>query len=355
LDNTSILIVGVILCVALTFSFSTKESFTPFVPSPTPSNGELVRPSSGGIILNSSNYSQAIRLTGSANPATNDISGNGTTNNEIQFYVGGNIISAMDVSGFYMVDKQSIFLGTSVNYLQLNHSGTSSSISYSDSFSIKNGTNTAVSMDISGNSVRNGNAVHNGNLNVNGSISYYGNQLLPIGTIVIFYSSNIPAGWALCDGRTVTRTDGGGSITTPNLVGSFVYGGSTSNLTKQGNSSVTLTTDNLPSHSHTVSDSGHTHNYYPTIGTAGQQYNLTNSNSSSSYNYGYNWSILGVGYGLSLNIASQVINYISSISTSITTVATTSSTANLSCSNTGNGYAFSIMPPYITLCYIMKY
>lgn len=43
----------------------------------------------------------------------------------------------------------------------------------------------------------------------------------PIGTIVMWYDlvSTIPAGWGYCDGTVYTRTDGGGSITSPDLRG----------------------------------------------------------------------------------------------------------------------------------------
>jgi len=172
MDNTSILIVGILLCVTLTFSFSEKESFTPFVPSPNPTTGELVLPSFGGIILNSNNYNQAIRLTGSVNPITNDISGNGTSNSEIQFFIGGNIKSAYDISGLYMVDGNSIFLGTSTNYLQFNHVNNVSSITYTDVLKFNNATTLSLSLDGSGNMIHNGSFINNGNISINGSVSY---------------------------------------------------------------------------------------------------------------------------------------------------------------------------------------
>lgn len=45
------------------------------------------------------------------------------------------------------------------------------------------------------------------------------NSPIPIGVITAWYGAeaNVPAGWAICDGRTVDRTDGGGKITTPDL------------------------------------------------------------------------------------------------------------------------------------------
>jgi hypothetical protein len=53
--------------------------------------------------------------------------------------------------------------------------------------------------------------------------SHQMNQFVPIGGIIIWYSTiaTIPAGWVLCAGQTVSRTDGGGNITAPNLLTRF--------------------------------------------------------------------------------------------------------------------------------------
>jgi microcystin-dependent protein len=160
-------------------------------------------------------------------------------------------------------------------------------------------------------------------LNVTGPISYYNNPLLPIGTIVMFYNSSVPGGWILCNGQTVSRSDGGGSITAPNLVGSFIFGGSTANTTQQGASTITLTAANLPAHNHTVNDPGHSH----------QQTFI--SNPGGIYGSGGNVSNWNGPYDAG--------NYTRSAITGITI------------QNTGSSTPFSNMPPYVILCYIMKY
>jgi len=65
--------------------------------------------------------------------------------------------------------------------------------------------------------------------NITGPVTATQSQLnapFPIGAIVLWYGSveTIPSGWALCNGQTLTRTDGGGSIVAPNLVDKFIKG-----------------------------------------------------------------------------------------------------------------------------------
>ena len=79
-------------------------------------------------------------------------------------------------------------------------------------------------------------------------------NFFPTGGIVLWSgsASNIPIGWALCDGS-------GG---TPDLRNKFIIGaGSGFSVNSQGGStSVSLSTSNLPSHSHSMSSEGnHSH------------------------------------------------------------------------------------------------
>jgi len=89
--------------------------------------------------------------------------------------------------------------------------------------------------------------------------TYY--ELMPPGAIAMWFgaTSNIPIGWALCDGGTYTKSDNSGNISTPDLQGMFVvsYGASaTSSYAPHdtaGIDLVELTEAQNPSHDHSLS------------------------------------------------------------------------------------------------------
>ena len=94
------------------------------------------------------------------------------------------------------------------------------------------------------------------NVVVNGSISGYGT--FPLGGIIMWSGATVPSGWALCDGNN----------NTPDLRGRFVLGSGTgSGLTARsvgqagGEENHALTTSEMPSHTHGVTDPGHGHNF----------------------------------------------------------------------------------------------
>jgi len=98
-----------------------------------------------------------------------------------------------------------------------------------------------------------------GTLNVQGKIKEYGNELIPRGVIVMWSGSisNIPSGWALCDGRTYTAPDGT-QVTTPDLRDRFIVGAGNSYSpgSTGGQNTVTLTVAEMPSHSHDLISTG---------------------------------------------------------------------------------------------------
>ena len=142
---------------------------------------------------------------------------------------------------------------------------------------------------------------------------------IPSGMISLWYGSigSIPAGWYLCDG-----TNG-----TPDLRDRFIVGAgnSYSVAATGGATSVTLSTANMPAHSHTatsvVTDPGHFHSYtQPASGTLVSNINGFNAGAITGNTGSANTGI--------------------SVATSI--------------GNTGSGSSFNILNPYYALAYIMK-
>jgi microcystin-dependent protein len=142
---------------------------------------------------------------------------------------------------------------------------------------------------------------------------------IPAGLISMWSGSigSIPSGWYLCDG----------SNGTPNLTDRFIIGaGSTYAVNGTGGiSSVTLTTSNMPAHTHaatsTVTDPGHVH-----------QYLLKQNN--------------GTGRSASGNESNGVLTDTTTASTGITVTTTNASN--------GSGTSFSILNPYYALAFIQK-
>lgn len=138
-------------------------------------------------------------------------------------------------------------------------------------------------------------------------------------------STNIPDGWALCNGQNGT----------PNLTDKFIIGagaGYTAGATG-GNKTKTLTTSNLPSHNHTFSGSLSLGSLY-LIAASGVEggYGSVSGEGQAS-----NWEATGY-YKQREKL--NVVGGSGSVSGSI--------------GSTGSGAAFEIMPPYYALCFIMK-
>lgn len=138
----------------------------------------------------------------------------------------------------------------------------------------------------------------------------------PVGTIVIWSgtSDNIPVGWQLCDG-----TNG-----TPDLRDKFVLGAGTAHLVGDsgGSEEVTLTPGQLPTHKHAIATSGY---------------------AEKPDSWGTVWSVNSyINSSASINTSTQVKYCLN----------TTSSKASLESSPKGE--AHPNMPPYYTLCYIIK-
>jgi hypothetical protein len=141
---------------------------------------------------------------------------------------------------------------------------------------------------------------------------------IPAGIISLWYGSigSVPTGWYLCDG----------SNGTPDLRDRFIVGaGSTYSVGGTGGATThTITTSEMPSHSHTatstVTDPGHNH--------------IISSTSTG--------------------VVSTSGNYAGNTGVVTSSTATTGITVATTLTSTGSGTAFNILNPYYALAYVMK-
>jgi microcystin-dependent protein len=148
-------------------------------------------------------------------------------------------------------------------------------------------------------------------------------MLVPKGAIIMWSGSQVPSGWALCDGNNGT----------PDLRGRFVLGsGGGNGLTPRalgqigGKENQQLTTRELPPHSHGVYDPGHAHNW-----TASRQMAGTDDNNNGSE------------FSRGDRAQSDPVSK-----------DTDRRTTGISIYSSGDGQAYDSMPPFYVLSYIMK-
>lgn len=163
--------------------------------------------------------------------------------------------------------------------------------------------------------------------------SYY--DLVPPGLITAWfgYSTNIPTGWAICDGGTYDNSNGIGTVTTPNLSGRFIVsvgdnGVDNYNLGDTGGVDLeTLTIAEMPSHSH-------------------------NARITGSHNHGYFYDEITEDNDVSDTKTSDVVNEKSNISYHYN--STNIGYANIHEDDGGSGQAHENRPVYYSLVFIIK-
>ena len=168
------------------------------------------------------------------------------------------------------------------------------------------------------------------------------------GAVQLFAGSSAPSGWLICNGQAVSRTayaalfavigttygagDGSTTFNVPNLVNKTVRG--SNSLGKTGGAdTVTLSTANMPAHTHgggslsAASNGAHTHSipFYNSSGSQGKQFGNANSDAKCTYRTGY-----------------------------MDTAGAHTHTISGTTDSTGSGSAVTITNPYVMLHYIIK-
>ena len=183
---------------------------------------------------------------------------------------------------------------------------------------------------------------------------------VPSGIIAVWSGAEgaIPSGWYLCNG----------SNGTPDLRNRFIVGaGSGSSYSvgdTGGSNTVTLSTSQIPAHSHTtnnhshnasVSDPGHGHSV--SVSDPGHYHNTSVTGAKLFPGYGGAHVPYGGagGYpGTHFNMSNANTGISANASNANTSISVSTGNANPSTNNTGGGGAHENRPPYYALCYIMK-
>ena len=183
---------------------------------------------------------------------------------------------------------------------------------------------------------------------------------VPSGIIAVWSGSegSIPSGWYLCNG----------SNSTPDLRNRFIVGAGSGSSYSVGNTggsnTVTLSTSQIPAHSHTTNN--HSHN--ASVSDPGHGHSVSVSDPGHSHNTSVTGAKLFPGYGgahvpyggaggypgTHFNMSNANTGISANASNANTSISVSTGNANPSTKNTGGGGSHENRPPYYALCYIMK-
>jgi hypothetical protein len=295
-------------------------------------NGSILNLTSSNLNATGGNVNNLVTLSATngivTNLTTSNLSATGGTANNLSVLsaITGNIVnlssSNVNVTGGFIGNR-----GSSPSTVTIQ------SVTVNTSSLIKSTATTPTYSDISAN-IATAQFVHN---------------VLPYGCIVMWAGSvaSIPTGWQLCDG----------SNGTPDLRNQFIIGAGSSYSpgSSGGSSLVTLSTSNLPSHTHNFSLSGNTdfagsHVHNISLSDPGHHHTY-----QQTYTFVYSYWAGGTGSTVGLTPANTT-NSTTGITASMNYAPDHTHPINLSgtTSTSGSGSSFSVLPPYYALCYIQK-
>ena len=189
------------------------------------------------------------------------------------------------------------------------------------------------------------------------------------GSIQMWPTTSAPSGYLLCNGNAVSRTsyaalfavmgttfgagDGSTTFNLPNYTNNFPVGaGSSYSLASTGGAtSVTLSTANIPAHSHSSSGLSASSNTSVSLTDPGHQHYVGSRDSTAQDGGAYTQEFVS-NYNNTSNGPSTYTNFTTtgiSVSSATTTTTISGSTGSI-----GSGTAFNTVPPYLAIYFIVK-
>ena len=152
------------------------------------------------------------------------------------------------------------------------------------------------------------NSIEVSKLNVTNDVYINDSLFIPVGSILTYAGNSVaPSGWFICDGSEVSQEsyprlyavigstygtpDNSANFVLPNLADRILMGksGSTSVGQSGGNNSITLSTNQLPSHSHTgTSDLSGSHSHTGTTDANGSHTHTGSTNNNGNHSHTVN-------------------------------------------------------------------
>lgn len=183
------------------------------------------------------------------------------------------------------------------------------------------------------------------------------NNGTPVGLIAMWSGASLPAGWTLCNGVAVAKSDGSGNITPPDLRDRFIVGSGLSYTegATGGIATNTLTVAQLPSHTHGAStDTQGSHAHGGSTSAVGDHTHTLPNNGSAQAGADNGGAPVTAATGYGTSRQPSPTGAAGGHSHTIATDTQGAHTHNVTVQATGSGASVENRPPYYALAFIMK-
>jgi microcystin-dependent protein/cytoskeletal protein CcmA (bactofilin family) len=310
---------------------------------------------SGATTLNNVSVNGTLDVSGATTlRSTLDVSGDATFNIV-------RINKTLDVSGTTSLNNTTVRGTLDVSgATSLNNTTVRGTLDVSGATSLNN-TTVRGTLDVSGNTGIRGNLDVSGNIKVYGTLdvsgydvykelSYLNNNAAIVGSITMFGGAAAPTGWLLCQGGSyaaaaypelfavigTTFGGGAGNFNVPDLTQRFPYGKGVAAIPALGTTGGSATITDVPAHSHALVDL-----------SGGGNAKVISTDSGHSHT-------IGCYTGIGFDAGTGDIAFAGRTNPTSTASANITSTISGSTNSYGSA-SVSILPPYITLNYIICY